>query len=304
MDKADSLPFFSCIMPVYNHRAYVGPAIESVLAQTFRDWELVVVDDGSADGSGETIDAFAAKDARIAAVHQANGGEAAARNRGLAAARAPWVCFLDSDDLWYPDALQNYAEFIAAHPEATFFYGYRHRLDEDGTITESPGEFQGRVTGAAELFGRMFLSSLCVCFHRELAGRIGGYDLTWRVSTDYDFYLRLSRHTRFWPLGKATGLRRRHGTNISQRTGRTRMMQAAILERFVNEFGGRELLPPASIARRLSRIYFSAGREFFREHNIHQALDALRRAKTYRPSLRIAAWWLLARMWRSTKREG
>lgn len=296
MDATSKAPFFSVMMPVYNHAAYVGAAIESVLAQTFRDWELVVVDDGSTDESGAIVDGYAAKDPRIVAIHQTNGGEGAARNRALAAARAPWITFLDSDDLWYPETLRHYADFIAAHPEATFLYGTRHRLNDDGSVEKPPGEFQDRVTGAAELFGRMHLSCLCVCFRKELADRAGGYDVRLRTGTDYDLYLRLSRHTRFWPIGHATGLRRRHGSNISQCSGRTRMTEAGLLQRFVDEFGGREVLPPALIARRLSRVYFTAGREFLREGNVKQALEALASAKRYRPSLRVSALQWLARM--------
>jgi len=296
MEPTRPTPFFSVVMPVYNHAAYVGAAIESVRAQTFRDWELVVVDDGSTDGSGAIVDGYAVQDPRIVVIHQANGGEGAARNRALAAARAPWLAFLDSDDLWYPETLQHYADFIAAHPEATFLYGRRHRLNDDGSVEKPPGEFQDRVTGAPELFGRMHLSCLCVCFRKELAERVGGYDPRLRTGTDYDLYLRLSRHTRFWPIGCATGLRRRHGANISQCSGRTRMTEAELLERFVNEFGGRQMLPPALIARRLSRVYFTAGREFLREGNIGQAVEALTGAKRYRPGLRIHALQWLARM--------
>jgi tetratricopeptide (TPR) repeat protein len=303
MSQPLSTPFFSIVMPVYNHEAYLNVSIESVLAQTFGDWELLAIDDGSTDNSGRMLDEWAAKDRRIVVIHQPNGGEPVARNRALAAARGEWLAFLDSDDLWYPQTLQNYADYIAAHPEATFIHGYRHRLGRDGAVEKPPGEFQDRETGAAELFGRMYLSCLCVCFRRKLAALVGGYDPALRTSTDYDFYLRLSRHTRFQPLGKATGLRRRHETNISSCTGRTRMVEAGVLERFVNEFGGRGILPPDLIARRLSRVYFTAGRAYLREGQYQQAVEALQRAARYRPGLRIAGLMFAARMWRRMKRE-
>jgi len=256
----------------------------------------VVVNDGSTDGSGAVIDGYAAKDPRVIAIHQPNAGEAGARNRALRACRSEWLAFLDSDDLWYPQTLQHFSDHITARPEATFIHGYRHRLNDDGSITESSGEFQDRVTGAAELFGRMFLSCLCVCCRRELVEKVGGYDTTLTISPDYDLYLRMSRHTKFWPMGKPTGLRRRHETNISRASGRNRMTHAQILERFVNDTGGRDLLPPNLIAHRLSRVYFTAGREFMREKNNTDAVTALERSLTRQWTLRASLLLAAARL--------
>lgn len=268
------VPTFSIVMPSYNHAAYVAATIESVITQTFTDWELWIVDDGSTDGSAAIVDEWAAKDERIHALHQANAGPAAARNAGVARCRAQWIAFIDSDDVFYPHALQAYADFIAANPEATFIYGYRHRLNDDGSVTELSGEFQDRITGSAELFGRMYLSHLCVCYRRELLEKVGGYDERLRSVEDYDLYLRMSLHTRFWPIGQATGLRRRHETNLSRQTGYSRTLQAAVLQRFIDS-GGRDVLDDALIHRRLGKIYYSAGRQYFKERCYVQAIDAL-----------------------------
>src|SRR5215204_696893 len=96
----------SVIMPAYNAGRYIAESVRSVQAQTFGGWELVVVDDGSADDTGEVVRRFAAADARVRYVRRPNGGQAAARNTGLAEARAPFVAFLDADDLWLPEKLE------------------------------------------------------------------------------------------------------------------------------------------------------------------------------------------------------
>ena len=95
-------PKISIISTVYNTGPYLRPAVESILAQTFTDFELLLVDDGSHDGSAEVCDALAAQDARIRVFHQANGGPAHARNTGLDAASGEWVLFLDADDALLP----------------------------------------------------------------------------------------------------------------------------------------------------------------------------------------------------------
>jgi len=287
-------PMFSIIMPVYNHAAYVAEAIDSVLNQTWTDWELWVVDDGSTDESGRIAAERAAGDPRIHLLTQANAGPAAARNHGVSRSRGPWLAYLDSDDIYYPDALASYAEFIARRPEATFIYGYRHRLNDDRTPVELPGEFQDAVTGTRELFGRMYLSHLCVCYRRELLNAAGGYDERLRSVEDYDLYLRMSLHTKFWPLGKPTGLRRRHGSNISRQTGYSRMLQGAILQRFVDRYGGREVLDPAQVTRRLGKIYYAAGRQYFKARYFAQAGKALKIALSYRPTLKGSGLLVLA----------
>jgi len=287
-------PKFSVIMPVYDHAEYVGEAIESVRAQTFGDWELIVIDDGSSDGSGEIAEEFAARDRRIRVLHQVNAGPAAARNAGIRAAQGEWLAYLDSDDLWYPQTLANYGDAIAARPAALFFYGYRHRLNPDGSLTELPGEFQQHATGTREIFQRMYLSHMCVCYRRGLMDRAGPYDESLRSCEDYELYLRMSLHTTFEPLGRATGLRRRHGRNISRRSGFSRFQEAEVLRRFVEKQGGRQVLPQELISARLGRLYLAAGREYLRGGCFRQAGTALKQSGRWRRSsgavvLRIAA---------------
>lgn len=100
-------PSVSIVMPVYNAGGYLRETVASVQAQTFRDFELILVDDGSTDGSAAACDAFAAEDSRVRVLHQANGGICRARNAGLAAARGTWLAFSDHDDRWEPDYLET-----------------------------------------------------------------------------------------------------------------------------------------------------------------------------------------------------
>jgi glycosyltransferase involved in cell wall biosynthesis len=106
---------FSIIVPVYNKAAYVKVTIESVLAQTLSDFEVIVIDDGSSDGSGDIVAAIS--DPRVHLVRQANAGVSAARNRGIELAKAEWVVFLDADDWLHPHYLATQWATVTAHPQ-------------------------------------------------------------------------------------------------------------------------------------------------------------------------------------------
>lgn len=109
-------PTFSVIIPLFNKRPYIQRAVKSVLDQTFDDFELIVIDDGSTDGS---VDALAdLRDSRLRIIRQANQGEGAARNTGMAAAVAPWVALIDADDAWLPDHLAELSRLANAFPDA------------------------------------------------------------------------------------------------------------------------------------------------------------------------------------------
>ena len=101
------MPQISVIVPVYQAEAYLDSCVQSILSQTFTDWELILVDDGSPDRSGAMCDAYVCRDSRIQVLHQTNQGQAAARNHGLTRAKGRWICFVDSDDLIHPQMLQR-----------------------------------------------------------------------------------------------------------------------------------------------------------------------------------------------------
>jgi glycosyltransferase involved in cell wall biosynthesis len=127
---ADKSPMLSVIMPVFNRAAYLEDAVKSVLAQSYANWELILVDDGSIDSSPQIIDRFCEQDPRIRCMHQENRGAAGARNRGVELATAEWLCYLDSDDIWFPGTLAAFHDYLCAHPDAQLIYGFRHRLEK------------------------------------------------------------------------------------------------------------------------------------------------------------------------------
>ncbi|MBP3302615.1 MAG: glycosyltransferase family 2 protein [Opitutales bacterium] len=129
------MPTVSVIVPVYKTEKYLGECIESILNQTFKDFEMILVDDGSPDNSGKICDDYAAQDSRIRVFHKENGGVSSARNMGIKYARSELLSFLDSDDSWSPVFLEKMIKLMRRFPEAG--YGVcAHAISEGGRMSK------------------------------------------------------------------------------------------------------------------------------------------------------------------------
>ena len=134
------MPRFSIIVPVYNVQNYLAACVKSVAEQAGeRDWECILVDDGSTDLSGQLCDALAAEIPGLRVIHRENGGLAAARNTGLQAAQGDWLLFLDSDDAMAPGLLEALRTALPAHPGYDWFIGRHLEWQPDGSLTEHTG---------------------------------------------------------------------------------------------------------------------------------------------------------------------
>lgn len=136
-------PLISVIIPVYKVEAYLTACVESVLAQTYPNFEVILVDDGSPDNCPKMCDEFAAQDSRIRVIHKKNGGLSSARNTGIEAARGEYLAFLDSDDLWSPqflERLQNSIRESDADFAVCLFQRFREHPDTSSVISSSPVE--------------------------------------------------------------------------------------------------------------------------------------------------------------------
>ena len=153
------MPEVSIIVPVYRAEAYLSACVDSVLNQTFPDFELFLVDDGSPDNCGTICDAYARKDSRIRVIHRENGGQAAARNQALKLATAPWVCFVDSDDLIHPQLVQRLYEGAIAQDAGI-------SLCPMAEAPELPEDFYREPSGTYEVLA-MDEATLAALYDRE-----------------------------------------------------------------------------------------------------------------------------------------
>lgn len=173
----------SVIVPVYNVEEYLGRCVDSVLAQTYQNLEVILVDDGAQDSSGSICDAYARKDPRVRVIHKANGGLSSARNAGIDIAKGDYLEFVDSDDWIEPDAVENLLQLALLHQVELVVGG---RWD----VKARTGEKKlGLCPQKQELIAG-----------EELAGRIFRWDNCDSSACDKLFHKRLFRETRF-PLG-------------------------------------------------------------------------------------------------------
>ncbi len=163
----------SVVIPVYNIKKYVSYAVCSVLAQTFQNWEVYLVDDGSTDGSAEVCDALAVGDKRIRVIHKSNGGLSSARNVGIKNATGEWVILLDGDDYLHPETLKTLQALVYNHPDLDFIqflYKEVHEYEEKfENVSSADLEI---VTSEREMFERLFdmggiAASACTKFYRR-----------------------------------------------------------------------------------------------------------------------------------------
>jgi hypothetical protein len=205
----------SVLLPVYNGAAFLRAALDSVLAQTFRDFELLVIDDGSSDGSAEIAASFA--DSRVRLLrHERNLGLARTLNAGLEAARSPLVARQDADDLSHPERLARQVAFLDAHPEIALLGTQGWAIDETGRRSgdlDKPCDPAGIAW--LMMFDNAFLHT-SVVFRRDVVLGLGGYDPAFVYCQDYELWSRLLRAHRAANLPDRLVLSRLHGGSMTE----------------------------------------------------------------------------------------
>lgn len=207
-------PAVSVIIPNYNHARFVAQAIESALAQTYHDYEIIVIDDGSTDNSREVVAPFMD---RVRYVWQPNQGLSAARNTGVRESRGRYVAPLDADDVWFPNYLATMAPVLDGDPSAGAAYsGWRYidangnLLPQQSTRTVPPEQFY------ATLAYTNFLVPSGVLARRECLEQAGPFDVNLRAVEDRDMWLRIARDHRVIGVPQVLVGYRTHGQNMTR----------------------------------------------------------------------------------------
>ena len=230
------MPKISVIMPVYNGELFVQQAIESLLAQSFQGWELIIVDDGSQDRTPGILEQYT--DQRIKVIRQANRGEAGARNTGMRQMTGEYMAFLDADDTYLPGALHDLSSFLDANPQfdAVFSDGYicDHEDRQLMRLTDvRPGIYTGNILDPLVMSPSVITVPVCTMTR---VSKLREYDLYFDeennlIGTDWDFWIRLAVHAEFGYLDKLTCKYRIHTTNITRTTGSGKRKQDRIYKR-------------------------------------------------------------------------
>jgi glycosyltransferase involved in cell wall biosynthesis len=184
------MPAVSVIIPTHNRAAWVGEAAASVLAQSYGDYELMVVDDGSTDGTGDVLASLGGR-LKVLRLEERQ-GVSAARNRGAALARGEWLAFLDSDDLWLPEKLARQMDYLRSHPDCAICQ--TEEIWIRNGVRVNPPKTHRKAGGDIFLpsLTRCLVSPSAVVLRRGLFEDLGGFDETLPAAEDYDLWLRLA----------------------------------------------------------------------------------------------------------------
>jgi glycosyltransferase involved in cell wall biosynthesis len=173
-------PLVSCIVPVFNGERYLGEALDSILAQTYRQFECIVIDDGSTDGTAEVVSRYGE---RVSYLWQANAGPGAARNRGISAAEGDLVAFLDADDLWHPEKLARQVARFEARSELDLCITWAQNFCAPELSARDEYRGDPRYQQPWRGFGCPTLLA-----RREAFDAIGGFNVDLRLGEDLDWF--------------------------------------------------------------------------------------------------------------------
>lgn len=257
------MPRVSVVIPAYAAARFIAATLDSVAAQRYRDFEIIVVDDGSPDDTKLVVDSWLAE-AGVSGVcvRRPNGRIAAARNTGLKAAKGELVALLDHDDFWTPDKLERTVAEFDAHPEAVLV---GHHLDvvEDGRVVR----VERKGPAAADMYRRLLfvgnaVSPTAATVRRDKALEIGGFreDPQFNTVEDYDFWLRLSRVGPFRFVDRSLGSYTVVPGSASRKVEYHHSnLEALLRDHFVSELGPNPgAFDRLRIRRRLSYVYRAA----------------------------------------------
>ncbi len=221
------MPHVSVVIPVFNSARFIAAALRSVFAQTFTDFEVIVVDDGSEDRDALT-DALSEFAGRIHYIRQANAGPAKARNVGVAHAQGQLVAFLDADDEWLPEKLARQVEYFHDYPETGLLHTRVVDKTPDGAVEGPPRH------AFCELFHtHFFVSTLTVMMPRRIFMEVNGFDERREIHVeDWDLWLRIAVRHPIGYIGQPLAYHRRGGL-MSRQIDRTYAAQLLVMEKSI-----------------------------------------------------------------------
>jgi glycosyltransferase involved in cell wall biosynthesis len=288
----------SVVIPTYNNARFLPEALDSLLAQTCRDFELIVVDDGSTDDTEEVLKPYRNL---VRYVRKDNGGPASARNLGIRQARGQLIAFQDADDIWLPDKLQRQVDYLRDHPNIGVVFSDVTFFGAEGRETCCVKQRFSAEAGMTfdNLFHDHFVGMSTVVVRSSCLNEVGLFDESLIGAEDYNLYLRLAKRFQFGFLDEPLIKKRLHENNLSNDLDQMLHDEIANLHKIA------ALFPEDNVSTRsiAARIYFRFGKYHFDRKAFEKATSCLFRALRLSPLLWEAWTYLIVAILPAAFRE-
>jgi len=276
-------PRVSVIVPAYNAAVYLPFAIDSVLAQAYSNWEIVIVDDGSTDNTRAAVDAYRPKlHDKLQYIHQPNRGLPAARNAGMRAARGEFIALLDADDVWLPDRLARGVAAMDSDPRTGLVHARVVRIDAQGTITGQlkvePKYMSGRI--APYIYTRRaHIVCPTVMFRKSCLQTAGWFDEAMQATEDRDLWFRIAKHYKVVYIDDVLAYYRLSPSSMTSNLDRLLKGQLYFVAKHYRSGAATRL----EQLQALGNIYRELGDSLFRGGAVTKAIGSYLRAVGYNP---------------------
>ncbi len=282
------MPKVSIIIPTYNRALMIREAVESVLSQSFKDFEVIVVDDGSTDNTEEVLKPVSN---RIRYIKQGNQGNAAARNTGIKAASGEIIAFNDSDDLWFPEKLERQVGYLDEHPEVDMvcgngiFFGDPELEGKKVIPDKRAVSLERDGVSLKAIFMKSSIRTPTIVARRHVVEDLQGFDPAFKVCVDLDFAFRvLAEKYKVAFINEPLFKLRKHSGHIGGDSERRTLYNIKAIEKLFMEYPEvKDIIGQDNINKRLAYRYFRLGGIYKKKKKKDEALNAFKSALSYRP---------------------
>ncbi len=273
------MPTVSVIIHTYNNEKFIVETLESVLNQTYKDYEIIVIDDGSVDSTRNMLLPYMQK---IKYHYKENGGIASAKNAGISLSKAEFIAFLDHDDLWVPDKLKMQMECFNENPQAGLVYAkYTSFRDGKELRTKPEKGYSGWIF--KELLAKSFIQTSTVIVKREYLNAIGPYDESFSLGDEYDMFLRISKKFQCGFINKGLTRYRIHDTNASKNGFLFDQDFLGVYKKIYNNFTDLDEIEKKILRKRIARYSIKVAEGLYRQGKLEESKEYQREANNYLP---------------------
>lgn len=273
------MPTISVIIHTYNNEKFIGETIESVLSQTYKDYEIIIVDDGSTDNTRAALLPYMDK---IRYHYKENGGIASAKNAGIKLSKAKFIAFFDHDDLWVPDKLKMQMEYFKKNPQAGLVYSKYITFKNGKKLRTRPKKgYSGWIF--AKLLSKSIIQTSTVMVKKECLDAIGPFDESFALADEYDLFLRIARKFQCGFIDKELTKYRVHDSNASRNDFLFDKENLRVYKRVYDNYTDLGRREEKILKKRIARYSLKVAGRFYAQGQLEESMKYHNEALIYLP---------------------